>query len=75
MKKFEPGKTYSAPSLCDSQCIFSFEILKRTAKTVTINAHGKVVTRRIFSDYYSHEAFRPFGNHSMAVVISANLTA
>ncbi len=71
MKTFEVGKTYWTRSAGDHECIFSFEILARTAKTVTIAKHGKRVRRglRIANDV---EQFMPFGNYSMAAVITAD---
>jgi hypothetical protein len=74
LRKFETNKTYSTASICDSECIFSFEILKRTAKTVKVKVDREIVTRRIFIDYDNCEAFKPFGNYSMAAVIRANKT-
>jgi hypothetical protein len=68
--KFEVGKTYATRSICDSECVFSFTILGRTAKTVTTEVHGKVV-RRGLSLWNGVEMFRPFGNYSMAAIITA----
>jgi len=74
MKSFEIGKTYSTRSICDHNCIFSFTILARTAKTVKIEVHGKEVTRRIRPGYNGFEAFDPFGRYSMSPVITAEDT-
>jgi hypothetical protein len=71
---FEVGKTYATRSLCDHDCLFSFTILARTAKTVTVEVHGKTV-RRGLSSYAGVEQFKPFGNYSMAAVITADKVA
>lgn len=35
MTQFQIGRTYSARSACDHNCIFAFTIIARTEKTVT----------------------------------------
>lgn len=69
--KFEVGKTYATASICNSDCIFSFEILARTAKTVTVKVHGKVCRRGI-SLYEGIEQFYPHGHYSMCAIIGAD---
>lgn len=73
-KQFETGRTYATRSACDSECIFSFTILGRTAKTVTTEVHGKTVKRGV-SVYDGVEQFMPFGRYSMAAVITADKVA
>ena len=70
-KTFEAGKTYSTRSICDHDCIFRFTILARTAKSVTIEVHGKTV-RRGLSIWQGVEQFKPFGSYSMCAVIGAD---
>ena len=72
--KFEVGKTYETRSICDWDTIYSFVILARTAKTVTVNVHGKTVKRglTICDDI---ETFKPHGTYSMCAVISADKQA
>ena len=41
MKKFEVGKTYYSRSICDHECIFTIEVVKRTEKSVTYIYDGK----------------------------------
>lgn len=72
--QFQVGRTYATPSICDHECIFSFTILARTAKSVTVNVHGKVV-RRGLQIWEGVEQFKPFGSYSMCAVISANKAA
>lgn len=73
-KTFETGKTYATRSICDSECVFAFTILGRTAKTVTTQVHGKTVKRGV-RIYDGVEQFMPFGNYSMAAVITADKVA
>lgn len=74
MTKFEVGKTYATRSICDHNCIFSFVILARTEKTVTVQVHGKTV-RRGLSIWNGVEQFAPFGRYSMAAIIGADKAA
>jgi hypothetical protein len=71
MTKFNVGQIYSARSICDHNCIFSFVVLGRTAKTVTISGHGKTFKRGI-SLYDGVEQFKPFGSYSMATIVGAD---
>ena len=50
MKKFEVGKKYFTTSICDSNCKFIIEIVKRTDKTVTFRKDGKERRTKLFSD-------------------------
>lgn len=73
MIEFQVGKTYFARSMCDSDCIFSFVIHSRTAKSVTVDVHGKRVRRGLtVSAYDGVEQFKPFGSYSMAAIIRAD---
>jgi hypothetical protein len=72
--KFQVGKTYSTRSTCDSECVFSFTILGRTAKTITTQVHDKTV-RRGLSLWDGVEEFKPFGTYSMCAVIRADKQA
>jgi len=71
MTKFQIGHTYYDRSACDHECIFEFTILARTAKTVTIEQHGKI-SKRGLSVYDGIEQFKPFGSYSMCAIASAN---
>ena len=71
---FEIGKTYAGRFACDYDSIARFTIKGRTAKTVTIEVHGKTV-RRGLTVYCGREQFKPFGSYSMAMVIDATDTA
>jgi hypothetical protein len=71
MIEFKIGETYSVRSMADYDCIHSFTILDRTAKSVTVKVRGKTVRRRL-RVYEGVEKFRPFGSYSMCAVISAD---
>ncbi len=70
---FEVGQTYATRSLCDHDCIFSFTILDRTAKSVFIDMNGKRV-RKGLTIWNGVEQFRPFGTYSMCTIIGADKT-
>lgn len=72
-KQFEVGQTYATRSICDYECIFSFTILSRTAKSVTVEVNGKMVRRGVYI-YEGVEQFKPFGSYSMAAIIGADKT-
>ena len=42
MKKFEIGKAYSMRSICDHDCVWTYTVTARTAKTITISDGEKV---------------------------------
>lgn len=76
MQVFEVGKTYTTISICNSDCVFSYQVVKRTASTITVvNKFGETKTCRIskkFSDYRNAETILPEGNYSMCPMISAD---
>lgn len=69
-KQFQTGRTYSVRSLCDYDCIFQFEVLGRTDKTVTIKVHGEP-TRRKVKLVDGVETIDPLGRYSMSPVLRA----
>jgi hypothetical protein len=69
--KFQVGQTISARSACDWDCIFQWEIVARTEKTITVKYHGE--TKRIGIKLYNGvETAKPFGSYSMAPVVFAD---
>ena len=75
MTKFNVGQTYSTRSICDHECVFSFTILARTAKQVTIqDPHTSDIktVRRGVSAWNGVEQFKPFGTYSMCAVVGAD---
>lgn len=70
MGKFEVGKTYKGRSVCDSECIISLTVAKRTAKTIT-TSEGKTLRIKDFGG----EFVMPWGVYSMAPSIRAESLA
>lgn len=71
-KQFETGKTYSTRSICDSECIVSIEVVKRTAKRITVLAGGKTKVLGIGSyEIDGAEFVKPWGSYSMCPIITA----
>jgi hypothetical protein len=70
-EKFKIGQTYQTRSICDYDTILSFEILSRTAKTVTIRVGDKTVRRGLYV-YDGVEQFKPYGTYSMCAIIGAD---
>lgn len=68
---FLAGHVYSTRSICNHDCVYSFVIESRTAKSVRVWIDGKLVVRRI-SYYNGEEQFLPHGSYSMAPVVSAS---
>lgn len=74
MKKFEIGKTYSMRSICDHNCVWTYTVTARTAKTITISDGEKVQKCRIIkvaSEYRNAETVYPLGQYSMAPALTA----
>lgn len=75
IKTFEIGKTYQTRSIGDHDCIFSFEVLKRTSKTIAIKENGKISTKKVsikIEGLDDIEICYPLGKYSMAPVIRAD---
>lgn len=74
MKQFEIGKTYSMRSVGDHDCVWSYKVTARTAKTVTLNDGDKVIKCRIISglsECRRAESVYPLGKYSMSPILSA----
>jgi hypothetical protein len=70
--KFQVNKTYATRSIGDHDCIYSFTILSRTEKNVTVKVYGKTVRRGLsVARFEDVEQFRPFGAYSMCATIYA----
>ena len=74
MAQFQVGKSYFTRSVCDHDCIITVTVAKRTAKTITTD-NGKVL--RIACPPWANgvEQVKPWGNYSMAPVVSADRLA
>jgi hypothetical protein len=70
MNNFIEGKTYQTKSICDSNCIFTAEVLKKTAKTVTVKTMEGVKRCKVH-EYNGEQFIYPLGQYSMAPMIKA----
>lgn len=74
MKKFEVGKEYKMRSICDSNCIWSYTVIARTAQTITLTDGIKTLKLRVSkktSEYRGAETVYPLGQYSMCPMLSA----
>lgn len=46
--KFQIGKTYTARSFADYDCIFRFKVVKRTAQTIIVDYHGRLYRKKVW---------------------------
>lgn len=69
--RFEVGVSYFCRSACDSECVWHFKILRRTASSVWVLVDGKEC-RRCVRVWSGVEKFEPFGRYSMSPVVSAD---
>lgn len=85
MKTFEIGKIYSMRSACDHECTWLYRVVKRTPKTLTLEAadeddlrpenrtKAKICRVAIFDDFDADgvEGVRPLGRYSMSPLLLA----
>lgn len=75
--KFETGQTYSCRSICDHNCIWEYEIIKRTKCFVWIkevndkSVNPNHIERRKITIHNAAETVKPTGNYSMAPTLRA----
>ena len=67
MNTFQAGKTYTARSVCDHDCVIRVTVASRTAKTIK-TAAGKTLRVGV---YQGVEFVKPWGTYSMAPIVSA----
>ncbi len=67
--KFEIGKKYSTRSVCDHNCIYTAEIIRKTPKMVVIKIEGKIKRCKVHT-WEGDQFFYPLGHYSMCPVIS-----
>jgi hypothetical protein len=75
MHTFKVGKTYSTRSVCDQDCVFSFQVMARTDKTVTIKPCRGGEVRRKVRVFDGVERMDPHGRYSMFPFLSADQVA
>lgn len=76
---FQVGKRYFCRSICDYECIWTFEVIGRTDKSVRIreviaNGTPRTFTRKIRA-WSGAETCFPLGTYSMAPTLSAERLA
>ena len=74
MTKFQSGKTYVTRSIGDHDCIVSIVVMSRTDKTIQAATDRGVKTLRI-REFEGVEEVKPWGNYSMAPIVSADRVA
>lgn len=71
--KFETGKQYQVRSIGDHNCIWTFEVIRRTAKSIWVNCEGEYQNKRlVVSTRDSQEVVKPFGTYSMSPTLRAS---
>lgn len=71
-KIFKPHTKYFYRFVCDSNSYVEIEVLRRTAKTVTIkDQYGEVSRRKVNTNDEGVEWILPTGNYSMAPICTA----
>lgn len=69
---FQEGQTVSCTSACDSECVWTFEIIRRSAKFITLQDLRTRETYRVGIRVHDDEEWAsPFGSYSMAPVVRA----
>lgn len=72
-ERFEVGTELSVRSMCDSDSVFTWTVIARTAKTVTLsNRYNETTRRTIKTDRNGGEYCLPLGSYSMAPVLRAS---
>lgn len=69
---FEVGASYSARSACNSDCIWTWTVTKRTAKFITVETDHGEIARVGVKVWDNVERAEPFGNYSMSPSIYAD---
>ena len=69
MKNFEVGRKYYGRSVCNYDCIFEIEVIRRTGKTITFLDGDEQRVKKIRTD--NNGEYVILGNYSMAPVIRA----
>ena len=68
---FAVGQVVTARSACDSDCVWTFEVIARTRKFVTLREDNGDVMRVGVREHDGEEWASPFGTFSMAPVVRA----
>ncbi len=72
-KQFKQGDKLATSSICNSDCIFEAEVIKRTKCTVTIKQRGYDDKRcKVQHDSEGNEFIYPHGVYSMCATFNAD---
>lgn len=71
MLKFQPGRTYTARSIGDHDCVFKFTVVARTAHMVTLRSDRGDKARKV-RIWDGVECLDPLGRYSMSPVLRAD---
>ena len=75
MKRFEVGKKYSMRSICNYDCVWTYTVVARTEKTVTLEEEGgktfKCRINKYLLDIEGIECVYPLGRYSMCPILRA----
>lgn len=75
MKQFEIGKRYAMNSICDTNCVWRYTVVSRTACSVVLeNESVEKITCRInkkVSEWNNAETVYPLGHFSMCPILTA----
>ena len=75
MTQFEIGKKYTMFSPCDQECIWAYEVIARTAQTITLRDEYSKVKKcrvsKVYSEYNKAETVFPLGQYSMCPILRA----
>jgi hypothetical protein len=70
MKTFKTNKNYQTRSICDSDCIFNFNVIGRTENFITINSNFGIKKCKI-NICENAEYIYPLGKYSMCPILRA----
>lgn len=70
MNNFVVGKTYESRFACDSESILKTKVLKKTAKTVTVDTMDGVKRCKVH-EHNGEQFIYPLGQYSMAPIARA----
>ena len=69
---FKVNKIYQMKSPGDQDCVWQYEVIKRTAKSVTLREIGENAQKTFrFTKYCECEGVFPLGQYSMAPILKA----
>jgi hypothetical protein len=70
-KQFQVGQRYGSAFMSDADTLYSFVVVKRTAKTITARRFGELRTYRITHCDWRNAEQVSAGRYSMAPIVDA----